>query len=147
MPLEINLPKPKKIKIKPFGTCCRDVNNKNYCFLAKISGICKVTCQSPQKMKKMATRVEVRRISSRGRNGGWKGKRRFLFGKEKGHLQACKSGLYSVRCSSSDAQLFVSPEISFPVCLLSPWFRQLTERTHTAGETEKEKGGYFKINK
>jgi hypothetical protein len=26
------------------------------------------------------------------------------------------------------------------VCLLSPRFRQLTERTHTAGETEKEKG-------
>jgi hypothetical protein len=95
-------------------------------------------------MKKMDTRVEVRRISSRERNGGSGGREggrgRFLFGKEKGHLQACKSGLYSVRCSSSDAQLFVSPEVSFPVCLLSPWFRQLAERTHTSGETEKEKG-------
>jgi hypothetical protein len=94
-------------------------------------------------MKKMDTRVEVRRISSRERNGGREGKReggRFLFGKEKGNLQACKIGLYSVRCSSSDAQLFVSPEVSFTVCLLSPWFRQLTERTHTTGETEKEKG-------
>ncbi len=119
----------------------RNVNSKNYCFLAKISGICKLTCQSPQKMKKMDTRVQVRRISSRERNGGWKGKGRFLFGKEKGNLQACKSGLYSVRCSSSDAQLFVSPEVSFPVCLLSPWFRRLTERPHTAGETEKEKEG------